>query len=129
MILFSRDKESISVLSAEALKKRVADMVIALRTQKKLSQADMAERFQMSQVAYQKIESCKTDINLEKLFTFCEIFGITLTELLGLDEIISVSAHKLISQLKEQDIRQKNELAEKSYMIKLLTEKLQKLES
>lgn len=127
MILFSRDKNSISVISAEALKKRVADMVVKLRKEHGLSQSDMAERFQMSQVAYAKIENCKTDINLEKIFLFCEIFQITLTELLGLDEVISSSAHRLISDQEAEIIRLKNDLSEKSMMIKLLSDKVELL--
>ena len=84
----------------------------------------MAEHFNMSQVAYAKIESCKTDINLEKLFTFCEILKITLTELLGLDEVISTAAHTRICNLETEVIRLRNELNEKSMMIGLLSDKL-----
>lgn len=124
MILFSRDKESISVLSAEDLKRRVADTVIQLRKEKKFNQADMAMKFQMSQVAYAKIENCKTDINLEKLFLFCEIFGISMAELLGLTNFISPDTELLISDLKERLAKSEKTVAEKDMMISLLVDKL-----
>lgn len=124
MFLFSRGNQSISALSAEELKKRVADMVIKLRKEKGYTQSDMALKFSMSQFAYSKIESCKTDINLEKLFLFCEILEITLTELLGLDHVISVAEHGLVSELEGRLIQCQNTVNEKNMMISLLIGKL-----
>lgn len=124
MFLFSRGNLSISALSVDELKNRVADMVVRLRKEKGHTQADMALRFGMSQVAYAKIESCKTDINLGKLFLFCEILEITLTELLGLDHIINSAEHALVSELQDQIIKQENTINEKNMMIGLLIDKL-----
>lgn len=124
MELFSRDNLSISVFSAMELKRRVAEKVIQLRKEKGFSQTDMAMKFNMSQVAYAKIESCKTDINLEKLFLFCEIFRITLTELMGLDQVISTSAHTVISELQAEIIVLKNDRSERTMLITFLKEKL-----
>lgn len=124
MFLFERGNLSISALSAEELKKRVADMVIKLRKRKNLTQADMAMKFSMSQFAYSKIETGKTDINLEKMFLFCEILEITLTELLGLDQVISTAEHSLVSELEGRIIQCQNTVNEKNMMINLLIGKL-----
>lgn len=127
MYLLSRDKESISVLSAEALKRRVADMVIKLRKEKGFNQADMAMKFGMSQVAYAKIENCKTDINLEKLFLFCEIFEISLAELLGLTNFISPDTELLIAEIKDKLSKTEKSVSEKEMMISLLVDRLRAL--
>ncbi|MDP3914350.1 MAG: helix-turn-helix transcriptional regulator [Bacteroidota bacterium] len=129
MFLSSRNHQSISVLSADALKKRVAEKVIQLRKLKGFTQADMAAKFNMSQVAYAKIENCKTDINLEKTFLFCEILEITLIELFGLDQVMSVHEHNLVSELTERIIRQENSQKEKEMLNSLLVEKIKRLET
>ncbi len=127
MILFQRDTQSISVISAIELQKRIAEIVIQRRKAKGLTQLDMAKHFGMSQTAYAKIESGKTDINLSKMFKFCEILGFTLTELLGLDQVISTESHSKISELESEIIRQKNTISEKDMLIGLLKEKLQSI--
>ncbi len=124
MILFQRDKLSIAIISATELQKRMAEIVIQRRKAKGLTQGDMSSRFGISQTAYAKIESGKTDINLSKMFTFCEVLQITLAELLGLDQVISTAAHEEISELKGRIIQLENESSQKDLMNRLLVERL-----
>lgn len=124
MILFQRDTQSISVISAIELQKRIAEIVIQRRKAKGLTQLDMAKHFGISQTAYAKIESGKTDINLTKMFNFCEKLDMTLAELQGLDQVISTAAHAEISELKAELIKEKNANTQKDMMNRLLVEKL-----
>lgn len=124
MILFARDKTSISVLSADALMQRITEKVIKLRKDKGYSQSDMAERFGISQMAYSKIESGKTDIGFAKAFLFCEILEVTFSDLLGLEAEISQTTHKRIIELETENLSLKNDLNDKSLMNSLLRDKL-----
>lgn len=124
IFLYQRDKTSISALSADALMLRISEKVVKLRKEKGYSQKDMAEKFGISQMAYSKIESGKTDIGFAKAFTFCEILGITLTELLELDNVISATSHQVINEQAQTIINLKNEVNDQKFINSLLRDKL-----
>lgn len=124
MILYQRDKTSISVISADALMLRIIEKAVKLRKEMGYSQSDMAQKFGISQMAYSKIESGKTDIGFAKAFNFCEILGITLSELLGLEDVISTSAHQVIAEKDAEIIALKNQVNDEKFINKLLRDKL-----
>ena len=65
--------------------RRFADRVRVLRTARKLRQEDL-EDFGLSWKSVQKLEYSATDPKVSTLLKLCRAFGMTLPELLTLDE-------------------------------------------
>jgi transcriptional regulator with XRE-family HTH domain len=65
--------------------RRFADRVRALRTEGKLRQEDL-EEFGISWKSIQKLEYATTDPKVSTLLKLCRAFGLTLPELVTLDE-------------------------------------------
>lgn len=57
-----------------------------LRQAKGWTQEEVADKLKMSQNGYGSIERGETDVNLSRLEQIADLFGIKLSELLGLDE-------------------------------------------
>jgi transcriptional regulator with XRE-family HTH domain len=57
-----------------------------LRQAKGWTQEEVADKLKMSQNGYGCIERGETDVNLSRLEQIADLFGIKLSELLGLDE-------------------------------------------
>lgn len=55
-----------------------------IRSRKKLTQTQIAEKLGMTYQEYQKIEAGKTVIRADKLFHICETLDVSADELLGL---------------------------------------------
>lgn len=54
----------------------------SIRISKKLTQAEMSEKLDITEVHYNRIENNKVDISLSKMNKLADIFGMTLIELL-----------------------------------------------
>ena len=65
--------------------RRFADRVRALRTARQLRQEDL-EDFGLSWKSIQKLEYSATDPKMSTLLKLCHAFGVTLPELLTLEE-------------------------------------------
>lgn len=124
MILYQRDKTSISVISADALMLRIIEKVIKLRKERGYSQAYMAQQFGISQMAYSKIESGKTDIGFSKAFKFCEILEISLADLQGMEDMVSAKANQIIAEKDAEIMGLKNQVNDEKFINKLLRDKL-----
>jgi transcriptional regulator with XRE-family HTH domain len=64
----------------------IYDKIKFMRMFKGWSQEDMAEKLEMAVSGYAKIEQGKTDINFSRLQQIATLFGIELSELIGLSE-------------------------------------------
>jgi transcriptional regulator with XRE-family HTH domain len=67
-----------------------------LRQAKGWTQEEVADKLKMSQNGYGSIERGETDVNLSRLEQIADLFGIKLSELLGLDEeaVFNLKFHK-----------------------------------
>ena len=64
----------------------IYDKIKFMRMFKGWSQEDMAEKLEMAVSGYAKIEQGKTDVNFSRLQQIATIFGIELSDLIGLSE-------------------------------------------
>ncbi len=80
------------------------EKIKSLRKSKNWSQDDVANKLNISLVAYSKIERGITDINLSRIIQLAEIYDINISELFGEENNIST-----IIDLQEKII-QKDEL-------------------
>jgi len=62
------------------------DKIKFMRMFKGWSQEDMAEKLEMAVSGYAKIEQGKTDINFSRLQQIANLFGIELSDLIGLSD-------------------------------------------
>ncbi len=62
---------------------KISAKLIALRNQAKLSQEEVAETLDISQPAYNRMESGQTSIDIKHLFVLSNLFQIPVSELLG----------------------------------------------
>jgi transcriptional regulator with XRE-family HTH domain len=64
----------------------IYDKIKFMRMFKGWSQEDMAEKLEMAVSGYAKIEQGKTDINFSRLQQIANLFGIELSDLIGLSK-------------------------------------------
>jgi len=68
---------------------KVGEKIRAIRDLKNLTQANMASMLGMSEIAFGEIERDHTDIKLSRLDQIANVFGISVSKLLGFDDTIS----------------------------------------
>ncbi len=98
----------------------IADEIRRLRMAKSFSQDYMAEKLGITQQAYSKIENQISEASISRLQQICEILGVPLPQLLGLDEevvdsetgeTLKLSERKLYHEIivNQQNIIEKQE--------------------
>ena len=102
--------------------KTLGDKIRYFRNLKNWSQAEMAEKLELSLPAFSKIERNKTDIGFKRLTQIAKVFGITVVELLsaGTKSVEQTDLQKAIAE-RDKEI---NRLQKK--VIELLEKKTNK---
>lgn len=77
---------------------KVGEKIRKIRTLKGLSQDFVAEKLNISQVAYSDIENNKTKLSLERLEEISTIFKIPLNDIISFDEKTFLITHSTIPQ-------------------------------
>lgn len=72
----------------------IGERIVALRTERKMSQSDLAEALNVSRQSISKWETDSSVPELEKLVALCEIFGVSMDMLVRGIETESASTHK-----------------------------------
>ena len=72
----------------------IGERIVALRTERKMSQSDLAEALNVSRQSISKWETDSSVPELEKLVALCEIFGVSMDMLVRGIEAESASPHK-----------------------------------
>lgn len=87
--------------------KQLGECLKAVRVSRKLKQSEVAERLGIKQSTYSNYERGDRDMNIDLMTKFCEIFGITMNDLLGMEapqeKPLSESAKRLIYKIKNSD--------------------------
>lgn len=72
----------------------IGERIVALRTERKMSQSDLAEALNVSRQSISKWETDSSVPELEKLVALCDIFGVSMDALVRGIEAESVTSHK-----------------------------------
>ena len=72
----------------------IGERIVALRTERKMSQSDLAEALNVSRQSISKWETDSSVPELEKLVALCEIFGVSMDARVRGIEAESVTSHK-----------------------------------
>jgi putative transcriptional regulator len=77
---------------------QVKNKIQDFRKRKKINQSEIAKHLGISQAAYAKIESGKTNISLDKLFLIADFLGVTIGDLITDSSLTNVSTSSEKSQ-------------------------------
>lgn len=79
---------------------KIHSTIKEIRQRKKLSQADMAEKMNLSLVSYSSIERGITELSVSRLYELAQIFEVSVTELLG--EPIHINDNEKVIALEKR---------------------------
>lgn len=80
------------------MKNSYLEKIKSLRTEKGISQKEIADKLGFGQSNYNKIENGLTELNVSKLFEIAEILGVSVSTILGYDEV-----EKLKIEIEKRD--------------------------
>lgn len=101
---------------------QVKNKIQDFRKRKKINQSEIAKHLGISQAAYAKIESGKTNISLDKLFLISDFLDVSIGDLIGDSSLtnVSTSSEKEIKDLKDEIEKLEKRIEEKEAHIDLL---------
>ncbi len=99
---------------------KILNRIIEYRKAKGLVQKQMADKLEIAQVNYGKIENGKTELTLDRLLKIADILEVSVNELINPD----FNPDNLSKELQEENLNLKNQIEEKDELIKLLKDKI-----
>ena len=97
---------------------KLADRLVELRKEHKLSQEALAEKLGLSRQSISKWERAEASPDTDNLIALAEVYGITLDQLLGNEETTDTTTKASTETVEEKNELSENQLKGKKRLLK-----------